>query len=286
MFMERTEPEAVSPATGLVELDFNAHHSTPTQQQRQRQRARCLFWAKVQIPARTERCVVTVLTANGSWDIRGVNSAYIEGLLRRLHVGDLILVSGRVLSEGRAVIAEAVEVVEARPKDWVPTRTKPKARRRRILNPDWRQLFAFGEIASLWNERPEATTSKELERTEHSRKLATSEAGYDAVVKGDAPQQLDGPAEVSKRKPPCEDEWAGVIRNYASSRDRIYVAQISMHIQSKFRLGKFGKKEQLRVGDVFISMGWDRFRDKMGRGFVNRRPSPSSPQKTWGFCSV
>jgi hypothetical protein len=81
----------------------------------------------------------------------------------------------------------------------------------------------------------------------------------------------DKPSKVSnlEEHTQCEDEWAAVIRNYAYGRDRVYVDDVGRHVLNKFKLGSFGKNEQLRIGKIFVAMGWEHWRDRMGRGFVN-----------------
>jgi hypothetical protein len=87
------------------------------------------------------------------------------------------------------------------------------------------------------------------------------------------PAQSGNPEEPTQ----YEDEWAAVIRNYAYGRDRVYMGQVGMHVSNKFELGKFGKKEQLRIGKVFVAMDWRPFHTKIGRGY-EPRPSPSFAQ--------
>ncbi len=64
-----------------------------------------------------------------------------------------------------------------------------------------------------------------------------------------------------------EDGWATVIRNFAYLEDRVLMNEIGRHLLWKFNLDKFGMRERLRVGKVFVSMGWTRFRNKRARGF-------------------
>ena len=168
-------------------------------------------------------------------------------------------------------------------------------------------IVSFAEVATLWNERPEATTSVDAIKgyrqnpdwqAQHLRHKAMSAADYDAVAgvggsvrtaeprrlpNGTAkqdehtrdatelielnPAQSDIPEQQTQR----EDWWAAAIRNYAYGRDRVFVGDVGRHISKKFEHGKkFGKKEQLRIGKIFVSMGWEHWRAKNGRGFVNR----------------
>jgi hypothetical protein len=186
---EAGETEAVNASRGhsLPEKVFRRGKRKPRYNQRityARERPRYLFWAKVEAPVLGERCVATVSTANGFWDVCAGRALQpepsVEGwrvyavkehphrgaALRSRSAGDLVIVSGRmqdVSRKGRVIIAGSVEVLNERPNDWRLPLPKPKARRARILNYDWRQRFASGEIASLWNERPKATASVERE---------------------------------------------------------------------------------------------------------------------------
>ena len=168
-------------------------------------------------------------------------------------------------------------------------------------------IVSFSEVASLWNERPKATTSVDAIngysedadwQAQYLRQKAMSAADYDAVAgvgrsvrTGPEPRQFPrknakqadltrratelielNPAQsdIPEQQTQCEDWWAAAIRNYAYGRDRVYVDDVGRHVAKKFEHGKFGKKEQLRIGKIFVAMGWEPWRAKNGRGFVNR----------------
>jgi hypothetical protein len=168
-------------------------------------------------------------------------------------------------------------------------------------------VVSFSEVASLWNERPKATTSVDAIdgysedpdwQAQHLRQKAMSTADYDAVAgvgrsvrTGPEPRRLPNgtakqngltrdatelielnPAQsdIPEQQIRCEDWWAAAIRNYAYGRDRVFVDAVARHVSKKFEHGKFGKKEQLRIGKIFVFMGWEPWRAKNGRGFVNR----------------
>jgi len=254
-----------------------------------------------------ERCAATVLTAtvnpHAENALRGLSAGTVAIVLGRMQDASK---SRTIVASMVEVLNERSD--DWRPPLPKPKKRRASILNddwRRPNEIDWRKHPAFNEVSSLWNERPKATTSTQerpavapsrdaikgcgkgeltarMERREREPRFPegdTQQALMRIVLKEDRDALTRTATELIERNPApsdnpeqqtqCEDWWAAAIRNYAYGRDRVYVDDVGRHILKKFKPGSFGKNELLRIGKVFFAMGWQRFRDRMGRGFVN-----------------